>query len=68
MSIANIILLIIGIFILILGITWSKKNWTNLIIKLLLLASGGYVAVYALYLSNILIILNKLFGNESDIS
>lgn len=59
MSISNIILLIIGIFILILGITWSKKNWTNLIIKLLLLASGGYVAVYALYLSNILIILNK---------
>lgn len=59
MSVSNIILLIIGIFILILGITWSKKNWTNLIIKLLLLASGGYVAVYALYLSNILIILNK---------
>lgn len=59
MNISNIILLIIGIFILILGITWSKKNWTNLIIKLLLLASGGYVAVYALYLSNILIILNK---------
>ena len=59
MSISNIILLIIGIFILILGITWSKKNWTNLIIKLFLLTSGGYVAVYALYLSNILIILNK---------
>ena len=59
MSISNIILLIIGIFILILGITWSKKNWTNLIIKLLLLTSGGYVTVYALYLSNILIILNK---------
>ena len=59
MSISNIILLIIGIFILILGITWSKKNWTNLIIKLLLLASGGYVAVYSLYLNNILIILNK---------
>lgn len=59
MSISNIVLLIIGIFILILGITWSKKNWTNLIIKLLLSASGGYVAVYALYLSNILIILNK---------
>ena len=59
MSISNIILLIIGIFILILGITWSKKNWTNLIIKLLLLASGGYVAVYALYLGNILLILNK---------
>lgn len=59
MSVSNIILLVIGIFILILGVTWSKKNWTNLIIKLLLLASGGYVAVYALYLSNILIILNK---------
>ena len=59
MNTLNIILLIIGIFILILGISWSKKNWTNFIIKLLLLASGGYIAVYALYLSNILIILNK---------
>lgn len=59
MSVLNIILLIIGIFILIMGISWSKKNWLNFIIKLLLLASGCYVSFYALYLSNILIILNK---------
>ena len=58
MSVMNIILLIIGIFIFVMGITWSKKNWINFILKLLLLASGGYVAIYALYLSNILIVLN----------
>lgn len=59
MSVVNIILLIIGIFIFVMGITWSKKNWINFILKLLLLASGGYVAIYALYLSNILIVLNR---------
>lgn len=59
MSILNIILLIIGIFILILGISWSKKNWLNFGVKLLLIVSGGYATLYALYLSNILIVLNK---------
>ena len=59
MSVMNIILLIIGIFIFVMGIIWSKKNWVNFILKLLLLASGGYVAMYALYLSNILIVLNR---------
>ncbi|MBD5534599.1 MAG: hypothetical protein HDQ99_02850 [Lachnospiraceae bacterium] len=59
MSILNIILLIIGIFILILGISWSKKGWLNFGVKLLLIASGGYAMIYALYLSNILIVLNK---------
>lgn len=59
MSVLNIILLVIGIFVFIMGISWSKKNWLNFIIKLLLLASGGYVTWYALYLSNILIIVNK---------
>lgn len=59
MSMVNIILLIIGIFIFVMGITWSKKDWINFILKLLLLASGGYVAIYALYLSNILIVLNR---------
>lgn len=59
MSILNIILIIIGILILILGIAWSKKNWLNFGIKLFLIASGGYAITYALYLSNILIILNK---------
>ena len=59
MSVVNIILLIIGIFIFVMGITWSKKILINFILKLLLLASGGYVAIYALYLSNILIVLNR---------
>lgn len=59
MNMMNIILLIIGIFIFILGISWSKKDWINFIVKLLLLASGGYVTIYALYLSNILIVLNR---------
>ena len=60
MNILNGILLIIGIFILILGIIWSKKSWGNVGIKLLLLASGGYVIIYALYLSGIVIIFNQL--------
>ena len=55
----NIILLIIGIFIFVLGISWSKNDWINFIVKLLILASGGYVAIYALYLSNILLVLNR---------
>lgn len=59
MNVMNIILLIIGIFIFVLGIGWSKKDWINFIVKLLLLASGGYVAIYALYLSNILLVLNR---------
>ena len=59
MNILNIILLIIGIFNLIMGITWSKKNVLNLVFKLLFLAGGGYLIFYALYLSNILIVLNK---------
>ena len=59
MNVMNIILLIIGIFIFVLGISWSKKNWVNFIVKLLLFASGGYTAIYALYLSNILIVMNR---------
>lgn len=59
MNTLNIILLVIGILILILGIIWSKKSWTNVFIKLLLIASGAYVGWYALYLSNILIVINK---------
>lgn len=59
MNTLNIILLIVGILILILGIIWSKKSWLNVFIKLLLIASGVYVGWYALYLSNILIVINK---------
>lgn len=59
MNILNLILLVIGIFIFVLGIIWSKTNWLDLIVKLTLFASGGYVVMYALYLSDILIVLNK---------
>ena len=59
MNILNIILLVIGILILILGIIWSKKSWANVFIKIILIASGVYVSWYALYLSNILIVINK---------
>lgn len=59
MNILNIILLIMGIFNLIDGIIWAKKNIINFVFKLLFLVSGGYLVFYALYLSNILIVLNK---------
>lgn len=59
MNILNIILLIMGIFNLIAGIIWSKKNVINFVFKLLFLTGGGYSVFYALYLSNILIVLNK---------
>lgn len=59
MKILNIILLIMGIFNLIIGITWTKDNIIDFVIKLLFLAGGGYLVFYALYLSNILIVLNK---------
>lgn len=48
-----------GFFNLIVGITWTKKNVVNFVFKLLFLAGGGYLVFYALYLSNILIVLNK---------
>nr|DAQ21484.1 MAG TPA: hypothetical protein [Caudoviricetes sp.] len=59
MNILNIILLIMGIFNLIDGIIWAKKNVINFVFKLLFLVGGGYLVFYALYLSNILIVLNK---------
>lgn len=59
MNILNIILLIMGIFNLIDGIIWAKKNVINFIFKLLFLVSGGYLVFYALYLTNILIVLNR---------
>ncbi|WP_346991331.1 hypothetical protein [Agathobacter rectalis] len=43
MNILNIILLIMGIFNLIVGITWTKKNVINFVFKLLFLAGGGHV-------------------------
>ena len=59
MNILNIILLIIGIFNLIVGIAWTKNDVIDFIFKLLFLVGGVYLVFYALYLSNILIVLNK---------
>ena len=59
MNILNIILLIIGIFNFIVGIAWTKNCVIDFIFKLLFLVGGVYLVFYALYLSNILIVLNK---------
>ena len=59
MNIFNIILLLMGVLNFIVGILWRKDSILNLIFKLLFLAGGGYLVFYALYLSNILIVLNK---------
>ena len=59
MNILNIILLIIGIFNLIVGIAWTKNDVIDFIFKLFFLVGGVYLVFYALYLSNILIVLNK---------
>ena len=59
MNILNIILLIMGIFNLIIGVKWTKKDTINFVFKLVFLAGGGYLIFYDLYLSNILIVLNK---------
>ena len=48
-----------GIFNLIVGIAWTKNGVIDFVFKLLLLAGGSYLVFYALYLSNILIVLNK---------
>ena len=59
MNILHIILLIMGIFNLIVGIAWTKNGVIDFVFKLLFLAGGSYLVFYALYLSNILIVLNK---------
>ena len=59
MNILNIILLIMGIFNLIVGIAWTKNGVIDFVFKLLFLAGGSYLVFYALYLSYILIVLNK---------
>ena len=51
--------MIIGIFNLIVGIAWTKNGVIDFIFKLLFLVGGVYLVFYALYLSNILIVLNK---------
>lgn len=59
MNILNVYLLLIGIFMSIMGIVWSKKSWINVFIKILYLVSGIYLILYALYLSNILLVVHK---------
>ena len=56
MNLYNIVLLMIGLFVFIMGITWSKKNWLNTIIKIIFILSSLYLVYYSLYLSNIFII------------
>ena len=60
MNTLNSILFIIGIFTIILGISWSKKDFINLTVKLSLLASGTYEVMYALYLSGIMIVVKSI--------
>ena len=55
MNLYNIVLLIIGLFAFIMGITWSKKNLINVIIKITFIFSGFYLVWYSLYLSDIII-------------
>ena len=57
MNLYNIVLLIIGLFDLIMGIIWSKKNWFNTIIKIIFILSGFYLVYYSLYLSNIFVVI-----------
>ena len=59
MNTLNMILLIIGILNLIIGVIWSKSDWFNFIIKLLLLFSSGFLAFYALYLSGVVIVMSR---------
>lgn len=55
MNLYNIVLLIIGLFAFIMGIIWGRKNWFNVIIKIIFILSSFYLVWYSLYLSNILI-------------
>ena len=69
MNILNVYLLLIGIFMLIMGIVWSKKNWINVFIKILYLVSGTYLILYALNLSKILLVVHiswKIYFKERN--
>ena len=55
MNLYNIVLLISGLFAFIMGIIWGRKNWFNVIIKIIFILSSFYLVWYSLYLSNILI-------------
>jgi hypothetical protein len=55
MNLCNIVLLIIGLFTFFMGIIWGRKNWFNVIIKIIFILSSFYLVWYSLYLSNILI-------------
>ena len=57
MNLCNIVLLIIGLFTFFMGIIWDKKNWINVIIKITFILSSFYLVCYALYLSNIFVVI-----------
>lgn len=57
MNLYNIVLLIIGLFTFFMGIIWDKKNWINVIIKIIFILSSFYLVCYSLYLSNIFVII-----------
>lgn len=59
MNIFNVILLVVGIFNLLMGIAWTKKNTINLVLKIMLLFGGVYLSFYAFYLSGILLIISS---------
>lgn len=43
----------------IMGIIWSKKNWINVFIKTIIFSKWYILDFYALYLSNILLVVHK---------
>ena len=59
MNTLNMTLFLIGIFMLIIGIAFSTRSLINVVFKTALLISSVYVILYALYLSNILLIVSK---------
>ena len=59
MNIFNVILLVVGIFNLLMGIAWTKKNTINLVLKIMLLFGGVYLSFYGFYLSGILLIISS---------
>ena len=59
MTTMNCILLFIGILNLFLGVLWNKKNWYDVLFKILILFSGVFCMYYALFLNGYILVLNK---------
>lgn len=58
MTVLNIILLIIGVLIFMIGLIWTTRDWLNIFIKMAFLFAGVYCFWYSLYLSNIILVIN----------